>query len=71
MISREEYDRLDSIASELQDTCHKQAQRIAELEANYANRTQQLSEVNLHRRQLEARVKELRAKVRELKEGLK
>ena len=32
MISREEYDKLDRIASELQDTCHKQAKRIKELE---------------------------------------
>ena len=38
--------------------------RVTELEANYENRTQQLSEVNLHRRQLEAKVKELQAVIK-------
>ena len=57
MISREEYNKLDSIASELQDTCHKQAQQIAKLKIEYDNRTKQLSDVARKMRLFEAVIK--------------
>ena len=43
--------------------------RVAELQNQYDNRTKQLSEINLQRRQLQARVKELEALARKMRKA--